>query len=204
MSFIQSSLNRLLWLVAVLVLASGAAFPEQREVVQFDPASTKVDFTLGDVLHTVHGTFRLKSGEIRFDPATGEATGALVVDAVSGDSGNGSRDRKMKRDILQTEKYPDIIFSPKHVSGALPASGDATLNVRGIFNIHGADHDMTLSVPVTVTGSNIAVRTQLVVPYVAWGMKNPSTFILRVNDKVRIDIAGRAHIAGATQAQSIR
>ena len=193
------------WLLLFFVLGVGCAAVSaaEQEVVQFDLATTKVDFTLGDVLHTVHGTFRLKSGEIHFDRATGTASGALVVDAASGNSGNNARDRKMKRDILQTDRYPDIVFNPTHVSGTLPVEGDATLNVQGLFRIHGADHDMMLSVPVKISGGMVFVQTEFMVPYVAWGMKNPSTFILRVDDKVQINISGTAHI-GRSQLASGR
>jgi hypothetical protein len=34
------------------------------------PAKTSVNFTLGDVLHTVHGSFNVKSGNVHFDPAS--------------------------------------------------------------------------------------------------------------------------------------
>ena len=145
----------------LIILTWGTASVAQSRMVQFDPAMTKINFTLGDVLHTVHGTFRLKHGEIRFDPATGAASGALVVDAGSGDSGNSTRDRKMKREILQTDHYPDVVFSPTHVTGVLPARGDVTLIVQGVFRIHGADHDLTLSVPATVSDGNIAVRIRV-------------------------------------------
>ena len=36
----------------------------------FVPAKTTINFTLGDVLHTVHGSFNAKNGVIHFDPAT--------------------------------------------------------------------------------------------------------------------------------------
>jgi polyisoprenoid-binding protein YceI len=204
MHSIRFTLRASALLFAFANAACMTGFAEQTEVVRFDPASTAVTFTLGDVLHTVHGTFRLKSGEIRFDPVTGAAGGSLVVDAASGDSGNRTRDRKMKRDILQTDQYPEIVFSPTHVTGSLPARGEATLNVQGLFRIHGADHQLTLSVPVVVSGIDINVRTEFLVPYVAWGMKNPSSFILRVNDKVQIDVAGTAHVENAPQSASVR
>src|ERR1035437_7091647 len=64
----------------------------QESIVQLDPAQTKIEFTLGDVFHTVRGTFKLTSGTVRFDPSTGRTNGTIVVDATSGESGNGSRD----------------------------------------------------------------------------------------------------------------
>ena len=75
----------------------------QESVVQLDTAQTNtIDFSLNDVLHKVHGIFRLKNGTIRFDPYTGKASGAIIVDATSGDSGNGSRDGRMHREILES------------------------------------------------------------------------------------------------------
>src|SRR5438270_6481510 len=92
-------------LVAVLataLMAVEADTSAQEMTVQLDPDHTRVAFTLGDVLHTVHGTFKLKNGTIHFDPTTGAASGLVVVDVTSGDTGNNSRDRKMHKDILES------------------------------------------------------------------------------------------------------
>ena len=92
----------------------------QQVTLRLDPAATQVEFTLGDTLHTVHGSFRLTSGTISFDPATGKASGVLVVDAASGESGNRARDRKMAKDILEAAKFPDLTFTAREVLGKLP------------------------------------------------------------------------------------
>ena len=65
----------------------------QQATFDLDPAKTTVTFTLGDVLHTVHGTFKAKTGHVTFDLASGAASGGFVIDATSGDSGNHTRDR---------------------------------------------------------------------------------------------------------------
>lgn len=83
MNSLKVTLQKPVLVFAILTISYGTSFAEQQEVVQFDPATTKIDFILGDILHAVHGTFRLKSGEIRFDPTTGTASGALAVDAGS-------------------------------------------------------------------------------------------------------------------------
>jgi len=59
-------------LAIALVTLAGAACA-QPTVMELDPAQTRIEFTLGSLLHTVHGSFRLKQGTIRFDPATGAA-----------------------------------------------------------------------------------------------------------------------------------
>jgi hypothetical protein len=52
---------------------------------------------------------------------------------------------------------------------------------------------MTILVEAVPTASGLDVTTHFSVPYVRWGMKNPSTLFLRVGDTVSIDVraAGR-------------
>lgn len=178
--------SMLVVLCCVLAFCS-RAFSED-DVVQLDPAKTTVDFTLGDVLHTVHGTFRLKSGLIHFDPANGEASGDVVIDATSGDSGNHARDQKMHKEILESERFPTIEFVPKRVIGRVAPEGASQIQVEGTFRLHGSDHDLTLAFPIQVTGDRLNTSTHFEVPYEAWGLKNPSTLFLRVSNKVQIDI----------------
>ncbi len=61
-------------------------------MLALDPGQTHVEFMLSDILHTVHGSFKLKRGTIRYDFANGDAAGEIVIDAQSGESGSQARD----------------------------------------------------------------------------------------------------------------
>jgi polyisoprenoid-binding protein YceI len=179
------------WLCAGLLLFAlvrSETLLAQDMTFELDPANTRIEFTLAATLHTVHGTFRLKSGTIHFNPSTGSAGGLVVVDATSGDSGNQGRDHKMHQEILESQRYPEITFTPTKLSGKVDLRGDSTVQVDGIFRLHGADHPMSLTLPVKAKGNTLSVRTHIVIPYVAWGLKNPSTFLLHVSDKVDVDV----------------
>lgn len=158
------------------------------KTIELDPARTTISFTLADVLHTVHGSFKLKRGALKFDAATGKASGEIVVDVTSGDSGNGGRDKRMHKEILESARYPEAVFIADRVSGELTPRGESQLDVHGNFQIHGASHEMTLHFRATVNGSEVAASTGFVIPYVQWGIKNPSNFLLRVSDKVEMSI----------------
>lgn len=188
---------RFILVIALTSLLSIAA-AAQEEVFEIEPAQSHVNFTLGDVLHTVHGTFQLKSGTIRFDRTTGAASGQLVVDATSGNSGSNARDHKMHKDVLESQKYPDIVLAVQHVTGTIPTAGATTLQIEGTMTLHGQSHPMTMSVPVQVNGSEAAADVNFDVPYVKWGLKNPSTLFLRVNQDVQISV----HAVGKLQTVS--
>ena len=160
----------------------------QDAVLELDPAQTQIVFTLTGVLNTVQGTFKLKSGTIRFDPATGKAGGLVVVDVASGKSDRPDRDRKMHKDVLESRKFPEATFTPVQVFGRLEAQGDSPLELDGIFKLHGKEHDVQLATTVHRSGDLLTANSQLMIPYVDWGLKNPSTLFLRVGDKVAIDI----------------
>jgi len=180
---------------AVLLFIFAAAVPlfAQERLLEFDPAQTRVEFTLNDILHTVHGRFRLAQGSIRFDPATGKAGGLLVVDATSGESGSGARDRKMHKEILESQRFPEIRFVPIRVTGSMAPQGEWQYEVQGMFALHGSERALNMTGTVQISGDRFTGTAHFVVPYANWGVKNPSTFILRVSDKVEINItaAGR-------------
>ena len=182
--------------IGLLLVAFGLSAETLRAqdmALELDPAKTRVEFTLGATLHSVHGTFALKSGTIHFNPSTGSASGLIVVDATSGDTENKGRDHKMHQEILESQRYPEITFTPAKLIGKVELQGDSSVQVDGIFRLHGTDHPMTLTVPAQVKGNSLSARTHIVIPYIAWGLKNPSTFFLHVSDEVEVDItaAGR-------------
>ena len=187
---IWCALRRALILSAAIAMCSLApALRAQDSEFVPDPASTTVDFTLGASLHTVHGSFKLKNGTIHFDPQKGTASGQIVVDATSGESGSDGRDKKMHQEILESPKFSEVIFVPQRMQGAIVPQATSHVAVTGLLKLHGQDHEITLDFSVTPDASG---RTQanahFSIPYVKWGLKNPSTFILRVTDTVDIDI----------------
>jgi len=157
-----------------------------------DSAKTQIDFTLHDPLHTVHGSFDLKRGSMQLDPETGKVSGEMVIDVTSGISGNGSRDKRMHKEILESQKYPEAVFTPDSMRGKIEPQGTSEIDVHGNLRIHGADHELTIHFQVQANGNQFTATGHFLIPYVKWGMKNPSNFLIKVDDKVEMDVRTEA------------
>ena len=179
--------------LSALLLAGVDSISSQPRPFAIDAAQTKVEFTLGATLHTVHGDFHLKGGTLSFDPQSGRVSGELVVDATTGESGNPSRDKKMHAAILESAKYPEIAFRPDRVDGKVAPEGKSQVQLHGLFAIHGVEHEILFPATVDAAAGQYMVDGTFEVPYVKWGMKNPSTLLLRVSDKVEITIHTVVH-----------
>jgi polyisoprenoid-binding protein YceI len=174
--------------------ATPSSGPAKELVLQFDPAQSGADITLPTALHTVEGTFALKRGTVHYDAATGKTSGEIVFDATSGKTGNGSRDNKMHKDVIESSRYTEIYFHPDHVEGTLAPTGSSALKIHGMFGIHGAEHELTMPVDFSRNGTTWTATSAFQVPFVQWGMKDPSVFILRVNKIVQV----KMHAGGST------
>jgi len=162
-----------------------------------NPAQSKVHWTLPSSLHTVHGTFAMTRGTLSFDANSGQASGEIVVNAKSGQSGNDSRDSKMHKEILETTRYPDVVFHPAQVEGNVSNSGPSDMKVRGTLSVHGADHEITALVHAELSSETWKGTAKFDVPYVEWGIKNPSNFFLKASKVVSIE----ADLAGSVQSR---
>jgi polyisoprenoid-binding protein YceI len=182
----------------LLTLACWCTSASAQELVFHpDMQQSSVEFTLGDVLHTVHGTFRLKDSTVQIDRASQKASGAIVVDATSAKTGNDSRDHKMHTEVLESAKFPEIRYTLQSMEGNLSLTGSSEVRLSGIMSIHGGNHPITVSVPVQITNGIAMADVHFVVPYVQWGIKDPSTFILRVSKEVEITVHLKGSLSGA-------
>jgi polyisoprenoid-binding protein YceI len=190
----------LLALTATAVAQRPTAAPVE---INLDPASTQIHWTLTTNIHgDVHGTFKLKSGSFRIDPATGDASGQIVIDATSGESGDSSRDSRMHSAILESPKYPTITFRPTHIVGKIDLAATGPVTVNGFLNLHGQNHALQVTVNLHPQATAVALSTHFTVPFVAWGLKDPSTFIFRTEKEVTLDVDATA--APVTTRSSLR
>jgi polyisoprenoid-binding protein YceI len=195
------------WIFVLLVAVTACAWPETRPpavhtnlrevILNLDPAQSKLQWTLGSTLHTVHGTFRLKRGAVKFDPASGSASGEFVADATSGESGNESRDKKMHREILESGRYSEVIFRPNRIEGKVLAQGSSSVEVRGTFLLHGSEHELTVPVEAQRNGKSWKGSAKFSVPYIQWGLKSPNTFLLKADPAVEIELELSGTLEGA-------
>ena len=174
---------------ALILLIAAIPAAAQQTDLKLDPSKTAVTITLDAALHDVHGIFQAKPGLLQFDPNSGQLSGEILVDAKSGVTGNGMRDRKMQRDILESDRYPEISFSPDRISGVVARQGRSSVMVHGVFRIHGTSREITVPAAVDMNADSWTAMVHFTVPYAKWGMKNPSTLFLRVSDSVEIDLA---------------
>jgi polyisoprenoid-binding protein YceI len=164
-----------------------------------NPGPSEVVFSLGDVLHHVRGTFRVQRGMVQFDPGSSQMSGLIVVASGSGSSGNKTRDHRMTSDILDAPHFEEATFSPKHLNGEIASTGDSAVQVNGVLTLHGTAHELTVPMQIHIDGKNCTAKARFTIPYVKWGLKDPSTFILRVDKEVDMEITLVGQLSTHTQ-----
>jgi polyisoprenoid-binding protein YceI len=173
--------------VALAFIVAPAALA-QHQTFAISPDASEVKMTLKTTHELVKGTFHIQSGSINFDRTTSLISGIVIVAAGSGKTGNDSRDKKMNKDILKVDQYTTVSFGPKTYSGTIASSGDSIIQVSGVFTLIGTSHDLTIPMQIHIDGSKATAKAQFVVPYVQWGLKNPSFMIWKANDNVAMEL----------------
>jgi polyisoprenoid-binding protein YceI len=160
----------------------------QRQTFAVNPGASEVRMMLNTTHEVVHGTFHIQSGSVEFDRTSPGMSGLVIVLADSGKTGNGIRDKKMNNDILKVDQYRVVSFAPKTYTGTITPSGDSTIQVSGVFTLLGSPHDLTIPMQIQLDGSKATARAHFVVPYVQWGLKNPSFLFWKAAQDVAIDL----------------
>ena len=173
-------------LTLAVILAPAALAQHQTFAVYADASEVKM--TLKTTHELVNGAFHIKSGSVEFDRSTPKMSGSVVVLAGSGKTGNGSRDKKMNKEILQVDQHATVSFEPKSYAGVIAPSGDSTIQVTGTFTLAGMPHDITIRMLVHLEDTTATAKAHFDVPYIQWGLKDPSFLFWKAEHDVAIDL----------------
>ena len=181
-------------LLALTTLLHAQSRITRNVTLHLDPVRTEIHWALPGALHTVHGTFRLKGGMTSFNPQTGAAQGEILVDVTS-ESGNPSRDSPMHKAVLESENIRRPSFThqgDRSFESGCPADHNCGRHV---------DHPRCRSPPqagdkspggrTRCSGNNAVFRSLC-----TWGMKDPSSTLLRVGKEVAIDVVAKGQVDG--------
>ncbi len=177
-----------LCLAVGLVATSGSICLAEVVRLDLDPDRTAISFSLPATLHAVNGTMRLERGFIAFEAATGRAQGEVVVSSRSAATGHKGRDRVMHRKVLDSDRFPSMVFYPETVKGSLVDGETVDLVVEGSIELQGELHPIVWLTRVEREADHLSVGIKFDVPYVEWGLTDPSKLLLRVGRVVHVGI----------------
>jgi hypothetical protein len=102
----------------------------------------------------------------------------------------------MHKDVLESGRFGEIIFRPDSVSGKLERQGDSTIQIHGIFVLHDTEHELTAPTQASVSDGRWTGSAKFGVPFIEWGLKNPSTWLLKVDHSVSIELELKGTVQG--------
>jgi hypothetical protein len=73
-------------------------------------------------------------------------------------------------------------------AGVIAPSKDSTIQATGIFTLLGGPHEITIPILVHLEGATATAKGHFPVPYIQWGLKDPSLLFWKADKDVAIDL----------------
>jgi polyisoprenoid-binding protein YceI len=140
------------------------------------------------------GTTRAIEGGIAFDAQGRIVVGQsrFTVDLRTLGSDQPRRDGYVRRNTLETERYPTAVFIPTDVRGLsvpLPQSGTATFELTGDFTVRTVTRRTTWQATATFNGAEVDVRARTAFQFADLGLQIPRVAsVLSVDDNIRLEL----------------
>jgi len=174
--------------IALTLLALAAPLAASELQIELDPELTSISFRLQATLHSVHGSAALAVGSLRLNTENGVKDGAVTIDATTAETGNKKRDKKMHGKVLLTADHPEIVLRALRLEGGLAPQGASDVTLHGEIEILGQAHEIRIPSHIEINGDHFTAGFEFAIPYVDWGLEDPSTFVLRVAKEVQITV----------------
>jgi polyisoprenoid-binding protein YceI len=176
-------------LLTLAVLA--VALPALSEQMTFvlDSERSEVRILLGATLHTVPGSAPIGPATLTWDTESGEASGQVVIQSAELDTRIDARNAKMHEIVLKTLEHPEIIFEATGFELRQPGDDEMRFVLRGALTLVGTTQQIEFETHARRRGDDSwKARADLNVPYVEWGLEDPSMPLFGVDKHVAVEV----------------
>lgn len=170
-------------MVTALLLS---ALITQATAYRINPAACEAGFDLKATMHTVHGSTKSVTGEVRVEPEDAgvlKLSGRIEIGASSLETGNDKRDATMHSKSLLVGSFPTLVFEPEHFTPSSPAGADGSIPgaLVGHLTIRGQTRIQTVSATLAPQGDRVVASGTFDVAWADFGVPDPSFSIFRIN-----------------------
>jgi hypothetical protein len=180
-----------LTLAAIVLMGSGSASLAKPGTLRITLTAekTQLTFELGAVFHTVHGKGLIDDAVLTYSADTGELIGSIGLAAAGVTTENQRRDHKMHQQVLKSAEHPRIALILRRADGDLNTTTGGALQIEADLELLGEPHPLSFPVEITILdpeSGSFRASGAFSVPYVAWGLEDPSSVFLRVDQEVQV------------------
>jgi len=110
------------------------------------------------------------------------------VDLNSLDTGIGMRNRHMRDNYLETDKFPYATYTGKLDKVTREADGGFLVASSGVLSIHGTEKPYTFECRISQEDSTYRIQCEFPVSLPDFGIKVPSLMFLKINEKIELKL----------------
>lgn len=184
-------------LTAMLGIAA-AQEPGRPLRYRLEVAGSTVRWQLPSTFETVKGEVPVFHGTFEANPSPSGAwdvRGRIVVPAAAMRTGSRRRDNRMRGRILETARYPEIVFELRRFTGDLSRfrpGENLTAQIAGDLTVHGRAAQVQFPIEIHVLADHIEVTGSFPLNWKEFGMRDPSIGPIRVKEPMLVDFRLRA------------
>lgn len=166
-----------------------------RIVYRLEEGQGQVRFDAQAFMHEFTGKTSKVQGMIRLaDPdRLAEAEACIQVDAASLDTDNGTRDDIMRKDHLETARFPAMEFRLKNVERITHQAGGWEFGARGTLSLHGVTREILLPIRARQEGDSVRLTGDIPLKMTDYRIRIPTFLFFSVEDQlvVSFDVTAR-------------
>lgn len=160
---------------------------------RIEPSHSSAGFSMKATLHTVEGKTSSVTGEFSLPagptPGGFPVQGRVAIAAMTLDTGNRSRDKRMRSESLAVDRYPQILFEPARAIGnvaSFTTGTTASFKLEGDLTIRDVRKPVVLDVTGTFSDKGIVADGEASLSFPDFGVPDPSNFFLHVSTQITV------------------